>query len=145
VALSRSRTVATTALLAALALGGGSSASLAPETNALASISTLTLVAGPVLVRHAGAEFSQAHEGDLVAAGDTIRTGTAASVELTYFEGSSVRVDADAEIVVASLHAEAEGGAVQTIARAWNVLTKLIAGGTRFDVRTPSSTASVRG
>ena len=144
-ALSRSRTVATTALLAALALGAGLNAVLAPEANALASISTLTVVAGPVLVRHGGAEFSQAHEGDVVAAGDTIRTVTTASVELTYFDGSSVRLDADAEIVVASLRAEAEGGAAQTIARAWNVLTKLVAGGTRFDVRTPSSTASVRG
>jgi len=145
VALSRSHTVATTALLAALALGAGSNAVLAPEANAHASISTLTVVAGPVLVRHGGAEFSRAHVGDVVAPGDTIRTGTAASVEFTYFDGSSARLDADAEIVVASLRAEAEGGVVQTIARAWNVLTKLVAGGTRFDVRTPSSTASVRG
>jgi hypothetical protein len=144
VALSRSRTVATTALLAALALGAGSNAVLAPEANALASISTLTVVAGPVLVRHGGAEFSQAHVGDVVAAGDTIRTGTTASVELTDFDGSSVRLDAEAEIVVASLRAEADG-ALQTIARARNVLTKLLTGGTRYDMRTPSATASVRG
>jgi len=83
--------------------------------------------------------------GDVAAAGDTIRTGTAASVEVMYVDGSSVRLDADAETVVASLRAEADVGTVQTIARAWNVLTKLVAGGTRFDVRTPSSTASVRG
>lgn len=144
-ALSRSRTVAATALLVALALGAGSNAVLAPEADALASISTLTDVDGLVLVRHGSTDFSQAHEGDVVAAGDTIRTGTAASVEITYFDGSSVRVDADAEIVVASLRADAEGGAAQTIARAWNVVTKVIAGSTRFDVRTPGSTASVRG
>ncbi len=144
-ALSRSRTVAATLLLIALALGVGSNAVLAPEADARVSISTLTVVDGPVLVRHGGAGFSQAHEGDVVAAGDTLRTGTAASVELTYFEGSSVRLDAGAEIIVASLRSDAEGRTVQTIARAWNVLTKLITGSTRFDVRTPSSTASVRG
>jgi hypothetical protein len=145
VALSRSRTVAASALLVALALGVGSSAVFAPEADALASISLLTVVDGPALVRHGGADFSQAHVGDVVAAGDTIRTENSASVELTYFEGSSVRLDAEAEIVVASLHSDAEGGTVPTIARAWNVLTKLITGSTRFDVRTPSATASVRG
>lgn len=144
-ALSRSRTVAASALLIALALGVGSNAVFAPEADALASISMLTVVDGHVLVRHGGADFSQAHVGDVVAAGDRIRTGNAASVELTYFQGSSVRLDADAEIVVASLRSDAEGGTVPTIARAWNVLTKLITGSTRFDVRTPSATASVRG
>jgi hypothetical protein len=144
-ALSRSRIAAAVVLIVALALGAGSSVVLAPEADALASISMLTVVDGPVLVRHGGADFSQAHVGDVVAAGDTIRAGTSASVELTYFEGSSVRLDAEAELVVASLHADAEGGTVPTIARAWNVLTKLITGSTRFDVRTPSSTASVRG
>jgi len=145
VALSRSRTVATTALLFALALGVGSNAALAPEGDALVSISTLTVVDGPALVRHGSADFAQAHEGDVVAAGDAIRTGLGASVELTYFDGSSARLDTAGEILVASLRVDADGGTVQTIARAWNVLTKLITGSTRFDVRTPSSTASVRG
>jgi hypothetical protein len=144
VALLRSRTVAAVALLVALPLGLGSNAALAPEGDALVSISTLTVVDGPVLVRHGAADFLPAQEGDVVAAGDTIRTGAGASAEITYFEGSSVRLDADAENVVASLGAEAQGRTVQSIARAWHVLTTLIRS-TRYDVRTPSSTASVRG
>ncbi len=143
-ALSRSRTVAASALLVALALGVGSTVVFAPEPGALASISMLTVVGGPVLVRHGGADFSQAHVGDVVAAGDTIRTGTEASVELTYFEGSSVRLDADAEIVVESLRTS-DGGAVHTLARAWNVVTQLIGGRSRYETRGPSATASVRG
>ena len=143
-ALSRSRTVAAIALLVALALGVGSNVVFAPEAGALASISTLTIVDGPVLVRHGGADFSQAREGDVVAAGDTIRTGTEASVELTYFEGSSLRIDADAEIVVESLRTS-DGGVVHTLARGWHVVTQLIGGRSRYETRGPSATASVRG
>jgi hypothetical protein len=70
-------------------------------------------------------------------------------VEITYFEGSSVRVESDAEIVVESLGGGARGGPLigiaQTIGRAWHVVTELVSGTTRYDVRTPTSTATVRG
>jgi hypothetical protein len=149
VALSRSRNVAAVVLIVALALGFGSSAVLAPEADALVSRSTLTVVDGTVLVSHGGAEFTSARDGDVVAAGDRIRTATGAAAEITYFEGSSVRLEADTEIVVESLRTEADGGTViammQTLGRTWHVVTKLISGSSRYEVRTPSSTASVRG
>jgi hypothetical protein len=149
VALSRSRNVAAVVLIVALALGVGSSAVLAPEADALVSRSTLTVVDGAVLVSHGGAEFTSAREGVVLAAGDRIRTGTGAAAEITYFEGSSVRLEAETEIVVESLRTEADGGTVigmmQTLGRTWHVVTKLISGSSRYEVRTPSSTASVRG
>jgi len=149
VALSRSRNVAAVVLIVALALGFGSSAVLAPEADALVSRSTLTVVDGTVLVSHGGAEFTSARDGDVLAAGDRIRTAMGAAAEITYFEGSSVRLEADTEIVVESLRTEADGGTViammQTLGRTWHVVTKLISGSSRYEVRTPSSTASVRG
>jgi hypothetical protein len=147
VALSRSRAVGALVLIVALRVG--SSAVLASEPDALVSTTTLTVVDGPVLLRHGGAEFSPAREDDVVVAGDTIRTGTGASAEITYFEGSSVRLAADTEIVVESLRTEPNGGAVagmmHTLGRTWQVVTKLISGSSRYEVRTPGSTASVRG
>lgn len=142
-ALSRSRHVAS-AFVVALALGVGSSALTGRDADALASTTTLTVVEGRVFVRHGDAGFQAAREGDLVAAGDTVRAATGASVEITYFEGSSVRVEANAEIVVTSLRAS-HSGAMQTLGRAWHVVTMLISGESRYEVRTPSSTASVRG
>ena len=146
-ALSRSRNLAAVVLIVALALGVGSSAVLAPEADALVSISTLTVVDGSVRIRHGGADFTPARAGDVLNAGDTIRTGTGAAAEITYFEGSSVRLEADTEIVVERLRTEADGGTVigmmQTLGRTWHVVTKLISGGSRYEVRTPSSTASV--
>ncbi|MGH2472041.1 MAG: hypothetical protein ACRDG6_06530 [Candidatus Limnocylindria bacterium] len=144
-ALSRSRAVA---LIVALALAFGSSAVLA-RTDARTSIATLTVVDGPVLIRHGGADFSPARQGDMVVTGATIRAGAGASAEITYFEGSSARIESDAEIVVVSLGARADGGPligiVQTIGRTWHVVTELVSGTTRYDVRTPTSTATVRG
>src|SRR5436190_22150646 len=147
--MSRPRNLAAIVLAVALALALGSSAVLAPEADAYVSRSALTLVAGSVLVSHDGASFKPAHEGDVIAAGDTIRTESGAAAEITYFEGSSVRLEADTQIVVESLRTEADGGTVigmmQTLGRTWHVVTKLISGSSRYEVRTPSSTASVRG
>jgi hypothetical protein len=147
VALSRSRTVATLALIVALAFGVASSAVLAPDADALASIATLTVVEGAVLVHHAGADLVPARVGDIVAAGDVIGTGSGASAEITYFEGSSVRVSAGTELRVESLRADRDTGdqVRETLGRAGGVVTKLIRGDSRYDVRVPSSTASVRG
>jgi len=141
--MSRSRAIATVVLVA-LALGFGSSLVLGPEADALVSNSTLTMVDGAVSVRHDGSAFSSVREGDVIAAGDTVRTERGAAAEITYFDGSSVRVDSATQIVVASLRTS-DVGVGHALGRAWHVVTSLISGGSRYEVRTPSSTASVRG
>jgi hypothetical protein len=140
VALSRSRHVAS-AVVVALALGVGSSALLARDQS-LESITTLTVVDGAVFVRHGDAGFRPAREGDLVAAGDTVRTATGGSVEITYFEGSSVRLEADSQTVVQTLR---DPSLEQRVERTWHVVTELVSGSSRYNLRTPTSTASVRG
>jgi hypothetical protein len=142
VALSRSRNVAAVVLVVALAFGAGSSVVLAPETAAFVPVTTLTVVDGAVFISHGGAGFTLAREGDVLAAGDTIRTGTG-SAEITYFEGSSVRVEGDAEIVVESLRTSSD--APQALVRVWHVITALVSGSSRYEMRGPGSTASVRG
>src|SRR5437773_10958827 len=147
--MPRPRNLAAIVLVVTLALALGSSAVLAPEADAHVSRTALTFVAGSVLLSHDGSEFNEAHEGDVIAAGDTIRTESGAAAEITYFEGSSVRLEADTQIVVESLRTEADGGTVigmmQTLGRTWHVVTKLISGSSRYELRTPTSTASVRG
>src|SRR5438552_3727306 len=109
--MSRPRNIAAIVLVVTLALALGSSAVLAPEADAHVSRTALTFVAGSVLLSHDGSEFNEAHEGDVIAAGDTIRTESGAAAEITYFEGSSVRLEADTQIVVESLRTEADVGA----------------------------------
>lgn len=138
--VSRARTVGASVLLVALALGS-TAVLAAQEVDAHASSSLLTVVSGAVVISHGGSEFTAAHEGELIAAGDTIRTEVGAAAEITYFDGSTVRLGADTERVVATLTTP-RGDA---LTRAWCVVTKIFAGGSRYDVGTPSSTASVRG
>jgi hypothetical protein len=146
---SRSRLAASLALAMGFALIFGASAALAPEADALAAVSTLSALQGDVFVRHADGSVTRANDGEVIVAGDTIRTGSGALAEITYFEGSSVRIEADTELVVEKLWTESDGGTViamsQAFGRTWHVVTKLITGGSRYEVRTPSSTATVRG
>ena len=143
-ALSRSRTVAVVALSVAIACAVGSTAVAAPEPDVLVPVSAVTVVDGVVLVSHAGASFTSAHEGEVLAAGDTIRTGTGSAAEITYVDGSSVRLEANAEMIAERLRTS-DAGAVQVLGRAWHVMTTLFSGGSRYEMHAPSSTASVRG
>lgn len=146
---SGSRLAASLALAMGFGLIFGASAALAPEADARAALSTLTVVEGDVLVRHADGDVTRANEGDIIVAGDAIHTGSDARAEITYFEGSTVRMEATTELVVEELSTESDGGTViamrQAFGRTWHVVTKLITGGSRYEVHTPSSTAAVRG
>ena len=142
-ALSRSRGLAA-GLALALAFGAGSIVVVAPEDGALASVSTLTVVDGAVFTSRDGGDFTLARETDLLAVGDSVRTGPGAAAEITYVDGSSVRVDSGATFVVERPR-RSDGDAAQTLERAWHAVTKLLTGDSRYELRMPSSTASVRG
>jgi len=146
----RPRVFATLALAQVFILAFASTAALAPNgAEALGASAVLTLVNGDVVVGHAGQELVDAALGEVIAAGDTIRTGPGATAEITYFEGSSVRIEAGTELVIEALATEADGGTViamaQAIGRTWHVVTKLLTPSSRYEVRTPTSAASVRG
>ena len=130
----------------ALAMG---SADLFGGVAAFAADTTVTVLAGDVSVRHVGADFAAAIDGDVLHEGDTIRTGADGRAVLTYFEGSSVTIEPTSELTIDAVSTASDGGTVvlmtQTFGRTWHVVTKLITGGSRYEVRTPASTASVRG
>ena len=143
-ARSRSGTVAAVVLSLAFGCAVRSTAVAAPESDALVSVSAVTVVDGVVLISHAGASYTSAREGEVLAAGDTIRTGTGSAAEITYVDGSSVRLEANAEVIAERLRTS-DGGAARVLGRAWHVLTTLFSGVSRYEMRAPSSTASVRG
>ena len=136
----------TAGFVLALAMG---SADVFGGARALAADTTLTVLAGEVMVRHAGADFAAAIDGDVLRSGDTIRTGGDGRAVLTYFEGSNVTIEPATELTIDATQTTTDGGTVvlmtQTFGRTWHVVTKLITGGSRYEVRTPASTASVRG
>ena len=146
----RPRVFATLALAQVFILGFGSTAAPAPNgAEARGASTVLTLVSGDVVIGHAGGDLVAAALGEVLAAGDTIRTGPGATAEITYFEGSSVRIEAGTELVIEALATETDGGTViamvQAIGRTWHAVTKLLTPSSRYEVRTPTSAASVRG
>jgi hypothetical protein len=118
--------------------------------RALGATTMVTVISGDVLVQHgATASFVTATDGEVLAAGDTIRTADGARAVLTYFEGSTVTIEPNTELTIETASASSDGSTIvvmkQSVGRTWHVVTKLITGNSKYDVKTPASTASVRG
>jgi hypothetical protein len=118
--------------------------------RALGAATTVTLLSGDIQVRHGAAgSFVTATDGEILAAGDSVRTGDGSRAVLTYFEGSTVSVEPNSELTIEAASSFTDGSTVvvmqQNFGRTWHVVTKLITGNSRYEVKTPASTASVRG
>ena len=133
-----------------LAMAIGISGLIAPGGGAaLGASTTLTVLGGEVQVSRQGAPFEAAVDGTIVSPGDAIRTLADSRAVLTYFEGSTVAIEPSSELAIAEAYARPDGSTVvvmtQTLGRTWHLVTKLISGGSKYEVRTPAATASVRG
>jgi len=118
--------------------------------RALAAATTVTIISGDIQVRHgATASFVSATDGEVLVAGDTLRTGDESRAVLTYFEGSTVSIEPNSELTIENASALTDGSTIvvmqQNFGRTWHVVTKLITGNSKYEVKTPASTASVRG
>ncbi|HEY8756995.1 MAG TPA: FecR family protein [Candidatus Limnocylindria bacterium] len=118
-------------------------------TPVQAHSSTVTVLDGSVLVRHGGGQFAPISDGDIVAGGDTIRTAAESHGVLTFFDGTTVELEPETEITVTTLEASAAGDKIveitQAIGRTWHVVTHLASPTSQYEIRTPTSTAIVRG
>jgi hypothetical protein len=116
---------------------------------AQAHSSTVTVLDGQVLVRHANGEFTPITDGDSVAGGDTIRTAAKSHGVLTFFDGTTVELEPDTEITITNLQASTAGDKIveitQAAGRTWHVVTHLVSAKSRYEIRTDASTAAVRG
>ena len=119
-------------------------------TVALGASTTLTIIGGAVDARASATdEFRPIADGALLRAGMTIRTGPYSYAVLTYFEGSTVSIDPGTTLVIEALEANPDGTTIiamrQDIGRTWHSVAKLLHQGSKYEVRTPSATAQVRG
>lgn len=134
------------ALVLAVALGTTGNVS---NAKAFGASTSLTILSGDVSVRHGNGAFVAAVDGETLSEGDAVRTAADARAILTYFEGSTVTIEPASELSIDNAETRADGGTVvvmtQTLGRTWHVVTKLITGSSKYEVKTPASTASVRG
>jgi len=119
-----------------------------PAQSAQRAAAILTVISGGVLMRSAGADFSSATDGAVLYVGSTIRTAIDARAIITLFEGSTVELEPASDITIEE--ATMRGGSTiielaQSLGRSWHVVTHLTTADSRYEVKTPAATASVRG
>jgi len=82
-------------------------------------------------------------------AGDTIKTGGNSKTQITFFEGSTVELEANTEIMVAALAISETGSTnielTQLLGKTISRVNKLTDPASNFNIETPSAIAAVRG
>jgi hypothetical protein len=145
---SRIGVVLTLSFVLLLTLVLGSDAALGSRAPAVATATTVTNLSGSVYIRRAvDMEFTPAHVGDILLTGDTIWAGPG-TAEVTYFEGSSVGIGPETQLLIQPLvidDSDAIASLPQTLDRTWRVITRLVTGNTRYEMRAPSASATIRG
>jgi hypothetical protein len=120
----------------------------APIPSASRPAAVLTVISGAVELRAAGTAFAPALDGAVIYVGSTVRTSADARAVLTLFEGSTVELEPASDITIEE--ATSRGGSTivelaQSLGRSWHVVTHLTTPDSRYEVKTPAATASVRG
>ncbi len=132
-----------------LAVGGAPVAAqgqAAPTAASAAAV--LTVISGEVLTRSGSRAFAAAADGAVLHVGATVRTGADARAVLTLFEGSTVELEPGSDVTIEQAITR-DGSTIvklaQMLGRSWHVVTHLTTADSRYEVRTPAATASVRG
>jgi hypothetical protein len=131
-----------TILMASTLFGCGSS----PST-----LTILSITEGNVSVLKAStASWTEAEVGMSLGVGDSIKTGDDSNAEITFFDGSTIELQAGTEIEIASLDISPDTGSTtiileQTIGNTISRVTKLLDPASRYEVETPSGVVAVRG
>jgi VCBS repeat-containing protein len=134
------------AILVASALAGCSDA---PSDSSALTI--LSITEGDVFVMKAGTDhWTEATIETTLGIGDTVKTGDDSGAEITFFDGSTIELEAGTQIEITSLDSSPDTGMrtitlMQTIGTTISRVTKLLDPASSYAVETPSGVAAVRG
>ena len=129
-------------LVASTLVGCGSS----PST-----LTVFSIAEGDVFVMKAGTDsWTEAEVGMSLEVGDSVKTGDTSSAEITFFDGSTIELEAGTEIEIASLDISTDTGSTtitleQTIGNTISRVTKILDPASRYEVETPTGVVAVRG
>ncbi|MFO7866811.1 MAG: FecR domain-containing protein, partial [Candidatus Aminicenantes bacterium] len=82
--------------------------------------------------------------------GDTIKTGENSGAEITFFDGSTIELEAGTQIEILSLDVACDTGVttitlLQTIGTTISRITKILDPASSYEIETPTGVAGVRG
>ncbi len=124
--------------------GGG------PNT-ALSATTTLSILSSLVRVVSSGSEsLREGRDGEVLSAGDRVRTDAAGRGLVTFFEGSALVLEPDTEFVVRQLQDGGASGTTrigldQRAGKFWARVARFAQPGSELRIDTPAATAVVRG
>ena len=143
VSISAAFVLAVLMVAAVLVFSGGSATAK--------QVATLRILGGQVDVAHDGALAEVGEDGESLHEGDVVHTGSDGRASIEYFDGSVTRLDFDTSFELVALEALAnrarstviEGS--QTGGNSYHLVAELTDAASRFDIGTPTATASVQG
>ncbi len=84
--------------------------------------------------------------GQILKAGDAVKTFENSSATITYPDGSQTRLDQNTEITIISSASDQSVSLFQSIGRTWSRVMRISGGAPKnYEIETPSAVASVRG
>ena len=133
-----------------LLVGAGIYLYLPRGSNAAAdNAATVAVLNTAIDAQKGSTDFAPALDGDVLASGDFVRSSKDGRAVLTFFDASTLTVDPGSLVKVLTLNRVGSGGiqllVEQTLGRSWAAVSKLKTPDSKFEIKTPSSIASVRG
>ncbi len=120
----------------------------APSSSML---TVFSITEGDVFVMKAGTDnWTEGEVGMSLETGDSIKTGDNSNAKITFFDGSTIELQAGTEIEITSLDISGEDGSTtitleQIIGNTISRVTKILDPGSRYEVETPAGVVAVRG
>jgi len=119
------------------------------QQRAAGAATILSILDGSASVARGTAAFAPASDGDVVNIGDRVQTAASSHALVTFFDGSTLEIDPATTVQIEDA-ASAASGAIsirisQTIGRTWASVQKLTRADSKFEIRTPTAVAAVRG
>ena len=140
----------TVALVLILAIGIPGLRNFLSPTPALASQCTLSILSGSVEIQKPGSGSGQpGNDGMILNVGTRVKTASDSHALLTFFEGSTIKLDPNTDVEIQRIEfAEEEAATIvlkQWLGRTWSRVVKMADPGSHYRIDTPSAVAIVRG
>jgi hypothetical protein len=138
-------------ILLLLLIAGGGIFLFLPRAGALTAdvAATLAILNTEISARRGTPNFVPALDGELLASGDVVKSSADGRAVLTFFDGSTLTVETGSSVTVTTLNRLPNGGIQvvieQAIGRTWASVSRLKTPDSKFELRTPTSAAVVRG
>ena len=121
------------------------------HTPAFASGCTLSTLTGRIELQNPGSSiWEEAETGMTIKAGSWVRTAPDSDAMLTFFNGTTVKLEPGTVLLVEQAEGVQENQPTiivlkQQLGRTWSRVTKLTDPGSHYEIQTPSASALVRG